>query len=154
MLDQELVTPVFQPLVDLESGRVVAYEALARGPRGGLLEQPAALFAVAREADRLAELDSLCRSRAVALAREAELPAGLGLFVNVEPDALAGDRAGDLEAPADVRPFAEITERALTARPAELLAEEQANIGAAVGGGAAGALLGLALPLFTRKSTY
>jgi membrane associated rhomboid family serine protease len=34
------------------------------------------------------------------------------------------------------------------------LAEEQANIGAAVGGGAVGALLGLALPLFTRKSTY
>jgi membrane associated rhomboid family serine protease len=34
------------------------------------------------------------------------------------------------------------------------LAEEQANIGAAVGGGLAGALLGLVLPLFTRKSTY
>lgn len=34
------------------------------------------------------------------------------------------------------------------------LAEEQANIGAAVGGGAAGALLGLTLPLFTRKSAY
>jgi membrane associated rhomboid family serine protease len=34
------------------------------------------------------------------------------------------------------------------------LAEERANIGAAVGGGAAGALLGTMLPLFTRKSTY
>ena len=34
------------------------------------------------------------------------------------------------------------------------LAEEPANIGAVVGGGAAGALLGLALPLFTRKSAY
>jgi membrane associated rhomboid family serine protease len=34
------------------------------------------------------------------------------------------------------------------------LAEEQANIGAVVGGGAVGALLGLALPKFTRKSTY
>jgi membrane associated rhomboid family serine protease len=33
-------------------------------------------------------------------------------------------------------------------------AEQQANIGAAVGGGAVGAVLGLALPLFTRKSTY
>jgi hypothetical protein len=32
--------------------------------------------------------------------------------------------------------------------------EEPANIGAAVGGAAAGALLGLALPLFTRKSAY
>ena len=34
------------------------------------------------------------------------------------------------------------------------LAEEAANIGAAVGGGVTGALLGLALPLFTRKSAY
>jgi membrane associated rhomboid family serine protease len=34
------------------------------------------------------------------------------------------------------------------------LAEEPANIGAAVGGGLAGSLLGLALPLFTRKSAY
>jgi membrane associated rhomboid family serine protease len=34
------------------------------------------------------------------------------------------------------------------------LAEETANIGAAVGGGAAGALLGLTLPLFTRTSAY
>jgi membrane associated rhomboid family serine protease len=34
------------------------------------------------------------------------------------------------------------------------LAEEAANIGAAVGGAAVGALLGLALPLFTRKSAY
>jgi membrane associated rhomboid family serine protease len=34
------------------------------------------------------------------------------------------------------------------------LAEESANIGAAVGGGLTGALLGLTLPLFTRKSPY
>lgn len=34
------------------------------------------------------------------------------------------------------------------------LAEEQANIGAVVGGGAVGALLGLILPRFTRKSAY
>ena len=34
------------------------------------------------------------------------------------------------------------------------LAERGRNIGAAVGGGLAGALLGLVLPVFTRKSTY
>jgi hypothetical protein len=34
------------------------------------------------------------------------------------------------------------------------LAEESANIGAAVGGGVAGSLLGLVLPVFTRKSAY
>jgi hypothetical protein len=34
------------------------------------------------------------------------------------------------------------------------VAEESANIGAAVGGGLAGALLGFVLPLFTRRSAY
>jgi membrane associated rhomboid family serine protease len=34
------------------------------------------------------------------------------------------------------------------------LAEESANIGAAVGGGLAGAVLGLVLPVFTRKTTF
>jgi membrane associated rhomboid family serine protease len=34
------------------------------------------------------------------------------------------------------------------------LAEESANIGAAVGGGLAGSLLGLVMPVFTRKSAY
>jgi len=34
------------------------------------------------------------------------------------------------------------------------LAEESANIGVAVGGAVTGTLLGLALPLFTRKSAY
>jgi membrane associated rhomboid family serine protease len=34
------------------------------------------------------------------------------------------------------------------------LAEESANIGAAVGGGLAGSLFGLVLPVFTRKSAY
>ena len=34
------------------------------------------------------------------------------------------------------------------------LAEESANIGAAVGGGVAGSLLGLVLPVFTRKNAY
>jgi membrane associated rhomboid family serine protease len=34
------------------------------------------------------------------------------------------------------------------------VAEEQANIGAAVGGAVAGSLIGLTLPVFTRKSAY
>ncbi|MEA2331292.1 MAG: hypothetical protein QOH58_1430 [Thermoleophilaceae bacterium] len=127
VLDERLVTPVFQPLVDLDSRRVAAYEALARGPAGSPLEQPAALFPVAREAGRLAELDYLCRARAVSMAMDAEPPDGTGLFVNVEPATLSdpcpADLLDDLEPPIGLRPFIEITERALTARPAELLGE-------------------------------
>ena len=43
------VTSVFQPIVELDTGAVVAYEALARGPEGPLAS-PAALFDAAREA--------------------------------------------------------------------------------------------------------
>src|SRR5215213_9425947 len=127
VLEERQIEPVFQPLVDLDTGRVVAYEALARGPRGGALESPAALFAVAREADMLGELDCVCRASAVRTAVAAGLPEGTGLFVNIEPDALATpcpvDLAADLEPPPGLQPFVEITERALTAQPAELLGE-------------------------------
>src|SRR5947208_2008386 len=45
-----VVTAVFQPIVDLGGLRhqVVAVEALARGPKGTILESPSALFNVAR----------------------------------------------------------------------------------------------------------
>jgi len=42
------VHSVFQPIVDLVSGVVVAFEALARGPVGPL-ESPMALFGAARD---------------------------------------------------------------------------------------------------------
>jgi EAL domain-containing protein (putative c-di-GMP-specific phosphodiesterase class I) len=84
------VRSVFQPIVELDTGRVVAYEALARGPQGPL-ERPDQLFAAAREAGRLAELDAACRKAALTGALAVGLAAPLTLFVNVEPEVL--DRA-------------------------------------------------------------
>ncbi len=43
------VRSVYQPIVDLRSGSVVGYEALARGREGGPFERPDLLFAAARE---------------------------------------------------------------------------------------------------------
>jgi len=51
------VRAVYQPLVELASGEVVGYEALARGPQDTPFERPDLLFGAAREAGRLAELD-------------------------------------------------------------------------------------------------
>jgi PAS domain S-box-containing protein len=125
VLEDGAVTSLFQPIVELDTGRVVAYEALARGPEGPLFA-PDALFAAARAAGCLTELDQACRAAALRGAVQQGLLAPLTVFVNVEPDALDDaplatlfDRADQF--PDDLRVVLEITERALAARPAELL---------------------------------
>ena len=114
---------VYQPSVDLATGETVAVEALARGPRGPL-ESPDALFAAARAQGRLVDLERSCQEAAVIGARRAGL--GVPLFVNVEPEGIEGSDLGVLARVAailgDSVPLViEITERALTSRPAELI---------------------------------
>ena len=125
VLHDREIHSVFQPIVDLDSEQVVAFEALARGPVGPL-ESPAALFAAAREAGLLAELDAACRQAALRSAGDRGLLAPYVVFVNVEPEVLDGAPLADLmsladAAPGHLRVMLEITERALTSRPAELL---------------------------------
>ncbi|WP_164702775.1 EAL domain-containing protein [Modestobacter sp. KNN46-3] len=119
------VRSVFQPIVELDSGRVVAYEALARGPEGPF-EAPDALFAAARDAGCLTELDQACRAAALRGAVAQGLLAPSTVFVNVEPEVLDDAPVAalfdpELPVPGDLRVVLEITERALAARPAELL---------------------------------
>jgi diguanylate cyclase (GGDEF)-like protein/PAS domain S-box-containing protein len=125
VLSNGSVHSVYQPIVELSTGNVVAYEALARGPQGPL-HTPDALFAAARTAGRLAELDALCRSAALRGAVAARLGPPLTVFVNVEPEVLESAPLEDLlaiatTAPAGLRVVVEITERALATRPADLL---------------------------------
>jgi EAL domain-containing protein (putative c-di-GMP-specific phosphodiesterase class I) len=115
----------FQPVVDLVSQRTVGYEALARGPIGTELETPRALFDAARAVGRLDELDWLCQRLALRAALRAGLRAPSVLFVNVEADTsdfLPLDlRALYAETTAQMAVAVELTERALTRRPAALL---------------------------------
>jgi PAS domain S-box-containing protein len=125
VLDDRTVTSVFQPIVELDSGLVVAYEALARGPAGPL-HAPDDLFAAARSEGCLTELDQACRAAALRGAVQAGLLAPLTVFVNVEPDAVDEAPLAALFDRADrfagtLQVVLEITERALAARPAELL---------------------------------
>jgi EAL domain-containing protein (putative c-di-GMP-specific phosphodiesterase class I) len=117
---------VFQQIVALEDRSLVGFEALTRGPTGSVLERPGALFAEARRQDRLAELDWRCRLSAIETAHAAGLARPLTLFVNVEPDSLRSPldpRAQHVWETARDRlsVVLEVTERALIARPAELL---------------------------------
>jgi len=121
------VRSVYQPVVDLRTDDVVAYEALARGPAGGRLESPAALFALARSRDAEADLDFECQVAALDGALERGLPASIPLFVNAEPAWLQEPwpeplRQRCVRAQKRLQVVIEITERALVADPAGLFA--------------------------------
>jgi EAL domain-containing protein (putative c-di-GMP-specific phosphodiesterase class I) len=125
MLAQGGVDIGFQPVVELSSRRVVGYEALARGPQGSVLEPADALFAAARGAGRLEEVDLMCQTAALRGALAAGLRAPAILFLNIEPEASGFMplelRALYAQATAQFMVAVEVTERALTERPAALL---------------------------------
>ncbi len=115
----------FQAVVELVSGRVVGWEALARGPIGSGFEQPDRLFGAARAAGRLEELDWLCQRNALRGALEAGVRHPYILFLNIEPDSsgFLPLELRDLYAHASGQMIVcvEVTERALTERPGALL---------------------------------
>jgi EAL domain-containing protein (putative c-di-GMP-specific phosphodiesterase class I) len=123
IMSEHLIEPEFQPVVSLVDQRPVGYEAFARGPEGRL-RSPAALFQAAAEAGRSAEFDELCATAATQAFREAAMP-GLALFVNLNPDTLTTESDGVAPAYADLMAdnnvVIEITEKAVTRRPAGLL---------------------------------
>ncbi len=121
LLDGGMVSPVFQAIVDLRTGCVVAYEALARGPRGHPLEAPDALFRAARSAGVLAALDATCLRTAINAARSGGLKAPWTLFVNIEPDSHSIDVLTALAPVSQLPVVVELTERALTEDPSDVL---------------------------------
>ncbi|WP_051221338.1 diguanylate cyclase domain-containing protein [Conexibacter woesei] len=122
-----LVGAVYQPIVELTGGEVVGYEALARGPEGSSLHRPDRLFAAAGAAGRVVELEWACRTAALNGALEAGLGPGTSLFINSEPAVIDAAPPPGAAAEAWARAerelslVIEITERAITGRPAELV---------------------------------
>lgn len=79
-LDEGTISVVFQPIVDIKSGKAIGYEALSRGPKG--LEHPEYLFKLAIEGDLTGKLDRVCREQALRQAKD--MPSGK-MFINLHP---------------------------------------------------------------------
>jgi diguanylate cyclase (GGDEF)-like protein/PAS domain S-box-containing protein len=110
--DDDAIVPAFQPIIDLRSGEVAGYEALARFPLDTEGRPPNVWFAQAHRCGLGAQLEA--RAVEAALARRAEAPAGY-LSVNLSPAAL---RAEELRRglPADLDGVVvEITEHEMVA---------------------------------------
>jgi diguanylate cyclase (GGDEF)-like protein len=80
------LSSLFQPIVSLSDRRILGYEALTRGPSNSALHSPVSLFAVARQAGRLSELEMLCRESACRRFSEQKLDGKL--FLNISPESL------------------------------------------------------------------
>jgi EAL domain-containing protein (putative c-di-GMP-specific phosphodiesterase class I) len=121
LITRRFLQPVYQPVVHLATGQPVAVEALARWPELGI--GPAEAFAWASELGRLDELDLACRTAAVEGARAHGMPDGFSLFVNIEPSVLGPRMIEHLLtlSSSGLNIVAEITERSILDRPAELL---------------------------------
>lgn len=80
------LSAVYQPIVNLRSGKLLGYEGLIRGPIHAPLQAPADLFKVAGENDLTEEIESLC-CRTVA---DQFVHLGLEgkLFINISPAVL------------------------------------------------------------------
>lgn len=77
---------LFQPIVSLSERRIIGYEALSRGPSNSPLHSPLPLFAIARTAQRLSELEMACRTQACTGFRDLGLEGKL--FLNISPESL------------------------------------------------------------------
>lgn len=86
IIDQRLLSALFQPIINLQSGDIIGYEGLIRGPSDSALHSPLNLFKVAWANNLTVRVEHLCRR--VVLERFAELGLPGKLFLNVSPECL------------------------------------------------------------------
>lgn len=107
-IDSKAFRIVFQPIVEMRSGRVIAQEALARFDDG---TPPGEVLDAADTLNRCVQLEIALAS--LALQQAAALPDGLRIHVNVSPATALTSESRDLVAASDRRVVLEITENAL-----------------------------------------
>jgi diguanylate cyclase (GGDEF)-like protein len=86
VIDANSLTPVYQPIVELATGRVVAYEGLVRVPKESTFAHAGAMFDAAEIAGRVSDLDRAALD--VVLRGAQDLPEWVTLSVNISPRTL------------------------------------------------------------------
>ncbi|MDN5362397.1 MAG: hypothetical protein PWP70_1444 [Moorella sp. (in: firmicutes)] len=117
LLVNKNIRMVYQPIVELDSGQVIGYEALCRGPENSFFASPRNLFAYAEKTNQLYAMEKVAREKALA-GLGGEL-AGHNLFLNISPQVVHDPsfRADEIRAYLDqvgaapARVVFEITER-------------------------------------------
>ncbi len=79
------ISPVFQPVFDLQTGEMIGIEALSRGPRGSEFESGETLFSLAERTELLVPLERVCRQRSLEAA--ANSSPDRQIFINLSPAA-------------------------------------------------------------------
>ncbi len=87
ILRTSAIRTVYQPIVDFSTGRIYAWEALARGPEDSFFNQPSALFEFAEETGNLFSLEKVCREKA--FESLGDLDQGQKIFFNIHPKTLS-----------------------------------------------------------------
>jgi len=82
ILERKAIYPVFQPIVNLQTGRVSGYEALSRIDRSSMTLTISDLFVIAEQLGCVWKLEKLCRNKALKAA--VEKPEKVKLFLNVD----------------------------------------------------------------------
>jgi EAL domain-containing protein (putative c-di-GMP-specific phosphodiesterase class I)/GGDEF domain-containing protein len=86
IIREQSIETLFQPIIELDTEKIIGYEALTRGPRDSMFEAPSSLFEYSREVGMSCELDIICQRAALKQARR--LSPGDKLFLNALPTSL------------------------------------------------------------------
>jgi EAL domain-containing protein (putative c-di-GMP-specific phosphodiesterase class I)/GGDEF domain-containing protein len=90
ILEKQLIYPVYQPIVSLENGVILGYEALSRINKIDTNLNVSSMFHLAEELGKVWELEAVCRK--LSLKHASNKPNDVKLFLNVDPNVIHDDK--------------------------------------------------------------
>lgn len=83
LIERRALTPIYQPVIDLGTGKLLGWEAFVRGPEDGPFHMPPALFTHAHAAGQTLRLESACLD--TVLSGLGHMASDRILFINIHP---------------------------------------------------------------------